>query len=239
MKTQQKTNFLQGKVLAAILFFGVLLVAQKSVAQEEAYYKQQALPYAYNALEPVIDAQTMELHYSKHHAGYTKKFNAAIENSTLKGKSMEEIFASLENKEVDAALRNNGGGYYNHTLYWELMTPGGKSTPTGDLLVAINKTFGSEAAFLEQFAKAGASLFGSGWVWLIQKENGELAIITTANQDNPLMIKIVSQTGKPLIAMDVWEHAYYLKYQNKRADYIQGFLSLLNWDVVEKYYNEK
>ncbi|WP_075602312.1 superoxide dismutase [Saccharicrinis aurantiacus] len=189
------------------------------------------LDYAYDALEPHFDARTMEIHHSKHHAGYTNNLNAAIAGTDLEGKSVEDILASISSQS--AAVRNNGGGFYNHELFWKVLSPNGGGLPTGDVLAAIEKSFGSFDAFKDEFSKAAATRFGSGWAWLVQKEDGSLAITSTANQDNPLM-DIAEVKGTPVLALDVWEHAYYLKYQNLRPDYISAFWNIINWDEVAK-----
>jgi len=184
------------------------------------------LPYAYDALEPHIDARTMEIHHLKHHQGYTTNLNAAIEGTELEGKSIEEILKAGKDKP---AVRNNGGGFWNHNLFWEVMAPNKGGLPTGDLAAAIDAAFGSFEAFKAEFAKAGATRFGSGWAWLCVTD-GKLEVCSTANQDNPLMGE--GCTGTPILAMDVWEHAYYLNYQNRRPDYINAFFNVINWDVV-------
>lgn len=198
-------------------------------------FKQKELPYAFDALEPYIDAQTMELHYGKHHAGYTKKFNAALLDEGITSTDIKEIFANVS--QYGAGVRNNGGGYYNHSLYWNFMSPNGGGEPTGALKEAIDKAFGSLEKFKALFSAAAATQFGSGWAWLILDENGELQVNATPNQDNPLM-DIATVKGAPLLNIDVWEHAYYLKYQNKRTDYIESFWNVINWKTVEKLYNE-
>lgn len=190
------------------------------------------LPYAYDALEPHIDAQTMEIHHSRHHNAYTTNLNAAIAGTELEGKSIEEILKNLDLSK--AAVRNNGGGFYNHNLFWEVMTPNGGGEPTGELAEAITATFGSFEAFKDAFSKAGAGQFGSGWAWLVVKD-GKLEVVGTPNQDNPLMPG-VGNGGTPILGMDVWEHAYYLKYQNKRPDYINAFFNVINWTEVAKRY---
>ncbi len=190
------------------------------------------LPYAYDALEPNIDARTMEIHHSKHHAGYTSKLNAAIEGTAMEGMSIEEICA----KGTDnAAVRNNGGGYYNHCLFWEVMSPNGGGNPSGDLAADIDATFGSYDAFKEKFAAAAATRFGSGWAWLCVNSDGKLEVCSSANQDNPLMPGVGCE-GTPILGLDVWEHAYYLNYQNRRPDYISAFFNVINWDEVAKRY---
>lgn len=191
---------------------------------------QPELTYDYSALEPHIDARTMEIHYTKHHAGYTNNLNAAIAGSGLEGKNIEEVLAVAG--ASSAAIRNNAGGFYNHNLYWEVMTPDGADAPHGKLLDAINSSFGSVSQFKEQFLKAAATRFGSGWAWLLKTEDG-LAVSSTPNQDNPLM-DVAEVKGIPLLGVDVWEHAYYLHYQNRRPDYLTAFWSLINWDVVGK-----
>ena len=188
------------------------------------------LPYAYDALEPHIDARTMEIHHSKHHNAYITNLNAAIAGTELEGKSIEEILKVCKDKP---AVRNNGGGFWNHNLFWEVMAPNKGGEPTGELAEAINSAFGSFAAFKEEFAKAGATRFGSGWAWLCVTD-GKLEVCSTANQDNPLMGE--GCNGTPILAMDVWEHAYYLLYQNRRPDYIQAFFNVINWDVVSAKY---
>ncbi len=190
------------------------------------------LPYSYDALEPHIDARTMEIHYSKHHQAYTTNLNAAIEGTDLAGKSIEDILKNLDLN--NKAVRNNGGGFYNHNLFWEVMAPNAGGEPTGELATAINEAFGSFEAFKDAFAKAGATQFGSGWAWLCVK-NGKLEVCATANQDNPLMPGIGCE-GMPILGLDVWEHAYYLNYRNRRPDYINAFFNVVNWDAVAKKY---
>ncbi len=188
------------------------------------------LPYSYDALEPHIDARTMEIHHSKHHQAYITNLNAAIAGTDLEGKSIEEILLVCKDKP---AVRNNGGGFWNHNLFWEIMAPNKGGLPTGELADAINHAFGSFESFKEEFAKAGATRFGSGWAWLCVT-NGKLEVCSTANQDNPLMGE--GCNGTPILCMDVWEHAYYLHYQNRRPDYIQAFFNVINWEVVaEKF----
>lgn len=190
------------------------------------------LTYAYDALEPHIDARTMEIHHTKHHNTYVTNLNAAVEGTEFANKDINELIANLDAvpAEKQTAVRNNGGGHANHTLFWEILAPGGATAPTGELEAAIDAKFGSFDAFKEEFAKAAAGRFGSGWAWLIV-DNGELAITSTPNQDSPVM------EGKtPILGLDVWEHAYYLNYQNRRPDYIAAFWNVVNWDVVaEKY----
>ena len=188
------------------------------------------LPYAYDALEPHIDARTMEIHHSKHHNGYTSKLNAAIEGSDLAGKSIEEICTGMDMN--NAGVRNNGGGYYNHNQFWTAMSPNGGGTPTGDLAAAIDSAFGSFDAFKEKYSTAAGTRFGSGWAWLCVKD-GKLEVCSSANQDNPLMPGI-GCGGAPILGLDVWEHAYYLNYQNRRPDYVAAFFNVINWDEIAK-----
>ena len=190
------------------------------------------LPYAYDALEPHIDARTMEIHHSKHHNAYTTNLNAAIAGTDLEGKSIEEILKNLD--MTKAAVRNNGGGFFNHNLFWTVMSPNGGGLPSGELLAAIEKDFGSFEDFKAAFAKAGATQFGSGWAWLCVKD-GKLEVCGTPNQDNTLMPG-VGCGGTPILAMDVWEHAYYLNYQNRRPDYIEAFFNVINWAEVTRRY---
>ncbi len=189
------------------------------------------LDYAYDALEPNIDARTMEIHHTKHHGGYTSKLNAAIEGTELEGKTIEDILAGISGHSI--GVRNNGGGYYNHNLFWKVMSPNGGGLPSGDLFLAIEKNFGSFDAFKDEFSKAAATRFGSGWAWLVKKDDGSLVVSSTPNQDNPLM-DIAEVKGTPILGLDVWEHAYYLKYQNLRPDYISAFWNVINWDEVSK-----
>ena len=189
------------------------------------------LAYDYNALEPHIDARTMEIHHSKHHAAYTANFNKAIEGTSLEGKSAEEIFAGIS--AHPAAVRNNGGGFFNHKIFWSVIGPNGGGTPTGELLEAINKAFGSFEEFKTQFNTAAATRFGSGWAWLVKQADGSLVVSSSPNQDNPLM-DISDVKGTPLLTIDVWEHAYYLNYQNRRPDYIQAFGNVVNWEEVAR-----
>jgi Fe-Mn family superoxide dismutase len=195
------------------------------------------LPYAYNALEPHVDARTMEIHHTKHHAAYTNNLNAAIEGTDLKGLTIENILINLDMN--NKPLRNNGGGFYNHNLFWTVMTPNGGGLPTGELAAAIDKDFGSFADFKAAFAKAAATQFGSGWAWLCVHPGGKLDVCGTANQDNPLMPGI-GCGGTPILGLDVWEHAYYLHYQNRRPDYIEAFFSVINWtEVARRFAVEK
>lgn len=189
------------------------------------------LPYAYDALEPYIDARTMEIHYTKHHKGYTTNLNNAIAGTDLEGKTIENILINLDMK--DTAVRNNGGGYYNHNLFWTIMNPNAGGKPEGELAEAIDSTFKSFDAFKAEFEKAAATRFGSGWAWLCVQEGGKLEICSSANQDNPLMPGIGCE-GTPILGLDVWEHAYYLNYQNRRPDYIDAFFNVINWTEVTR-----
>lgn len=191
------------------------------------------LGYAYDALEPSIDTKTMEIHYTKHHQGYVSNLNAAIAGTDLENKSIEEICRTQSDKP---ALRNNGGGHYNHTLFWEILTPGGSKEPVGNVKAAIEKMGGYEK-FKEDFSQAAKTRFGSGWAWLCKKEDGSLEVCSSANQDNPLMSGVGCE-GTPILGLDVWEHAYYLNYQNRRPDYVEAFFSVINWDKVEEKYNK-
>ena len=193
------------------------------------------LPYAYDALEPHIDARTMEIHYSKHHQGYTNNLNNAIAGTDLEGKSIEDIITGLDMN--NAAVRNNGGGFFNHSLFWNVMNPEDKGTLSGELKDAIVAEYGSVDAFKDVFSKAAATRFGSGWAWLCVHKGGKVEVCSTANQDNPLMPG-VSCGGTPILALDVWEHAYYLNYQNRRPDYINAFFNVINWNYVSKLYAE-
>jgi superoxide dismutase, Fe-Mn family len=188
------------------------------------------LDYAYDALEPHIDARTMEIHHTKHHQGYTTNLNNAIAGTNLEGKTIEEILSDIS--KASAAARNNGGGFYNHNLFWKVMAPNGGGTPSGDLADALNSTFGSFDTFKDEFSKAAATRFGSGWAWLIKTSSG-LKVTSTPNQDNPLM-DIADVKGTPILGLDVWEHAYYLNYQNRRPDYIAAFWNVINWEEVTK-----
>ena len=192
------------------------------------------LPYAYNALEPYVDKQTMEIHHQKHHAAYIAKLNAALESHPdLQEKSVEDLLKNLSAlpESIQTAVRNNGGGHYNHTIFWNIMGPGSGGDPVGDLASAIDGKFGSFAAFKDEFAGAAANRFGSGWAWLVLDSSSNLAVMSSPNQDNP-----VSEGFKPLMGLDVWEHAYYLKYQNRRPEYIENWWNVVNWRVVGERY---
>lgn len=197
-------------------------------------FELPSLPYAFDALEPHIDSQTMQIHHGKHHAGYTNNLNKALEgHAALQSKTIEDLLGSLESvpEAIRTAVRNNGGGFANHSLFWQIMSPNGGGEPTGDLASAINAAFGSFAAFQEKFSAAGATRFGSGWAWLVAEKDGSVSVTSTPNQDTPLM------EGKtPILGLDVWEHAYYLKYQNRRPDYISAWWNVVNWNEVAKRY---
>jgi len=193
------------------------------------------LPYAYDALEPHIDAKTMEIHHSKHHNGYTTKLNGALEGSGMESDTIESI---LENLDMDnAALRNNGGGYYNHSLFWKVMGPNGGGTPMSTVAQAIDAAYGSFESFKSAFSNAAANQFGSGWAWLCVQKGGKIEVCSSANQDNPLMPGI-GCGGTPILGIDIWEHAYYLNYQNRRPDYIDAFFNVINWEKVSELYEQ-
>ncbi|WP_143962744.1 superoxide dismutase [Litoribacter populi] len=191
------------------------------------------LPYDFNALEPHIDAKTMEIHHGKHHNAYVTKLNEAVQGSDLEGKSLEDLMKNISS--APTAVRNNGGGHYNHSLFWKIMSPNGGGEPSGELAEAINNSFGSFNEFKEEFEKAAATRFGSGWAWLIVDGSGSLKVTSTPNQDNPLM-DVADDNGTPVLGLDVWEHAYYLNYQNKRPDYISAFWNVVNWEEVNNKY---
>jgi len=194
------------------------------------------LPYDYDALEPHIDEQTMRIHHDKHHAGYTRKLNNALDgHDDLQKHSIEELLSGIENlpADIQTAVRNNGGGFYNHRLFWTVMSPDGGGSPTGDLADAIENTFGSFDAFKDTFSSTAAGQFGSGWGWLVAEPSGDLSVVSTPNQDNPLM-----DGHTPILGVDVWEHAYYLKYQNERGSYLDAWWNVVNWDQVDTNYQE-
>jgi superoxide dismutase, Fe-Mn family len=237
------------KTLFALFLISGLMVA--CVSQTDDSGKQEAkqlkpattqvehlfgsLPYAYDALEPYIDARTMEIHYDRHHRAYYNNFINAIKGSEIEKMPLGELFDQIS--LVSTAIRNNAGGYYNHNLFWEFMAPGGNGEPSPELTTAINDAFGGMDVFKDTFGAKGLSQFGSGWAWLIVDENGKLAVTSTANQDNPLM-DVVDERGTPILALDVWEHAYYLQYQNRRADYVSNFWQIVNWEAVNQRYAE-
>lgn len=219
------------KVLFILL--AVLALQTLKVKAQNISFEFPALPYAYDALEPYIDKATMEIHYDRHFRAYYNNFLKAANENGLNGKSLEEIFAEIS--KYPASVRNNGGGYYNHSLFCNIMAPNAGGKPNGQLMDAISKAFGSYENFVKEFEKAAATQFGSGWAWLIVDENKQLAILQLPNQDNPLM-DISPKKGTPILAIDVWEHAYYLKYQNKRAEYITNFWKVVNWNKVSELY---
>ena len=235
------------KQLIIILSFGLVLIsisaitlAEKPNDKNECIMKEfkttefPALPYAYDALEPYIDARTMEIHYDRHHRAYFNNFVAAVKGTALENSSIEKIFSEVS--KAGDAVRNNGGGFYNHVIFWENLGKG-SSKPSAGLEEAINKTFGSFEKFRESFSNAAKTRFGSGWAWLYLTTDKKLAVGSTPNQDNPLM-DVSPVKGIPLLTLDVWEHAYYLKYQNKRPDYVEAFWNVVNWDEVNRRYSE-
>jgi Fe-Mn family superoxide dismutase len=235
-----KRKFLKQTVLVSVgvsIAPSLLLSACKPKSKKEENMKTATvttstfelpeIPYGYNAFPDTIDARTMEIHHTKHHQGYTNKLNAALKEENISGKTIEEIL-NLDN--LPTAIRNNGGGYYNHSLYWDILTPGG--TMSDNFKAKINKDFGSQEAFMSELSDVAANRFGSGWAWVLQDNNKKLHIFSTPNQDNPLM-KVSKMNGTPILGIDVWEHAYYLKYQNKRGDYLKNILNIINWERVE------
>ena len=198
-------------------------------------FELPSLNYSFDALEPHIDTKTMQIHHGKHHAGYTNNLNNAIKGTDLETMSIETILAELDLN--NAAVRNNGGGFFNHSLFWNVMSPNGGSVPSGDLASAINDSFGSFDEFKSAFSKAAGTRFGSGWAWLCVHPGGKLEVCSTPNQDNPLM-KGIGCGGQPILGLDVWEHAYYLNYQNRRPDYISGFFNVINWGFVSELYSK-
>mgnify|MGYP006284851109 FL=1 len=198
-------------------------------------FELPSLPYAEDALEPNIDAQTMNIHHTKHHNGYVTKLNNAVEGTDAEGKSLEELMKNVS--KFSTGVRNNGGGHFNHSLFWTIMSPNGGGTPSGALGEAIDKKFGSFDKFKDEFANAAATRFGSGWAWLVVNDSKELEVCSTPNQDNPVM-DVAECSGTPILGLDVWEHAYYLKYQNRRPEYIDAFFNVINWDEVAKRYSD-
>ena len=204
-------------------------------------FELPALPYGYDALEPYIDTCTMLIHHTKHHAGYVNKLNAALaKHPEWEGRSLEELLGNLDAlpEDIRTAVRNNGGGHFNHSLFWTVMSPQGGGEPEGELRQAIDAAFGSFAAFREAFTKAALGRFGSGWAWLVVLDDGSLAVTSTPNQDNPLMRGYVDVTGTPILGLDVWEHAYYLRYQNRRAAYVEAWWNVVNWAEVARRFQE-
>jgi len=236
---QNRRQFLSktGKAGIALAAMPLMSSIVPTMGVDTSVYQQQPLPYAYNALEPFIDALTMEIHYTKHAATYTKNLSDAcvaekVDTSTI---SLVTVLNSIS--KYSPKMRNNAGGHYNHELFWQLMKPAPSTAPSGALADAITKAFGSFADFQKAFGEAAKTRFGSGWAWLLVKKDGSLAISSTPNQDNPLM-DIAEVQGTPLLGLDVWEHAYYLKYQNKRPDYINAWWNLVNWEYVQKRFSE-
>lgn len=222
------------RIFAFTLFFSAFLAMEaQQMERSVTKFELTPLPYGYDALEKAIDKETMEIHYNRHYKGYYNNFLKAIDDTDLKYMTLEEIFAKMDS--YPTAVRNNAGGYYNHSLYWLIMSPDGGGQPEGKLAEAMNSTFGSFDDFKTTFAKAGATRFGSGWAWLSVDENGKLFVSSSANQDNPLM-NTEDKQGTPILGMDVWEHAYYLRYQNKRGSYIDSFWTVVNWDEVARRY---
>ena len=218
------------KTFKALLIVSMFLIINQG---ELMSFELPKLPYSYDALEPHFDVRTMEIHYTKHQQGYTNNLNKANEGTELEGKSIEDL---MKIAGSNTAIRNNGGGYYNHALFWTILSPKGGGEPTGKLADAIKSSFGSFENFKEEFNKAAATRFGSGWAWLVFA-NGKLVVSSTPNQDNPLM-DIAEVKGTPILGLDVWEHAYYLHYQNRRPDYITAFWNIVNWEEVSRRYDE-
>lgn len=218
------------KITFIIMLFALQIVRTEA---QTSSFEFPALPYSYDALEPYIDKATMEIHYDKHFRAYYNNFVKSANENNLNGNSLEEIFANVSNSP--AAIRNHGGGYYNHSLFWNIMAPNAGGKPEGKLLEDIEKTFGSFENFTKEFEKAASTQFGSGWAWLVVDENNQLFVLQLPNQDNPLM-DISPKKGTPILAIDVWEHAYYLKYQNKRMEYITNFWKVVNWKKVSELY---
>lgn len=243
---KRKFTFLTALLLLGVAFTSCQQVQEKNESETNNNEQQKSqttmkdgmhtlpeLNYAYDALEPHIDARTMEIHHTKHHQAYINKLNDAIEGTDLANKNLEDIFANMSNNSV--AVRNNGGGHFNHTMFWQVMSPDGGGNPGGKLMSAIEAKFESFDKFKEEFNTAAATRFGSGWAWLIVDSNGELHVTSTPNQDNPLM-DVADVKGTPILGLDVWEHAYYLNYQNRRPDYVNAFWNVVNWAEVEKRY---
>jgi superoxide dismutase, Fe-Mn family len=239
MKTSRRKFIESGLKATAIATIGTPFIISSAKANGETskpeaaplQFSQIPLPYGYNALEPHIDAQTMEIHYTKHHAAYIKNVNEAITAEAVKFENEKDFFSNAS--KLSPKLRNNGGGAWNHNFFWQVMKPGSSGTPYGKIVTALDGAFGSVPKFIEQFNAAAMSRFGSGWVWLIKDSSGKLRVTSTPNQDNPLM-DTAEVTGTPILALDVWEHAYYLKYQNKRNEYVTNWWNVVNWDEVAK-----
>ncbi len=209
--------------------------AAKTIAKA---FELPKLGFAYDALAPNIDTETMTIHHTKHHAGYVKKLNKALDSHPLKGQNLSQILSSIKDQDADIGVRNNGGGHYNHSLFWSILSPNGGKTPSEGLTKAISDSFTNMEGFNNQFKTAAATVFGSGWAWLSVGKDGKLFVSATPNQDNPMMSNIVEQTGTPILGIDVWEHAYYLNYQNRRKDYIQNFMEVVDWNVVSENYKK-
>lgn len=234
MQNNSRRNFIkQSAIAGAGLVFAARGISNAYTANSAVTFSLPALPYKYEDMEPHIDALTMQIHHSKHHQAYVDNLNKALKDVTTTDKTIEEILKNIST--YTSAVRNNGGGHFNHTLFWKLMNPNGGGTPTGNLSDAINATFGDFEKMKQLFNDAAKSRFGSGWAWLIKNTEGKLEITSTPNQDNPLM-DVAEKKGKPVLALDVWEHAYYLKYQNKRADYVTAWWNVVNWAEAAKNY---
>ncbi len=249
-RTFLKSSLLLGVAAASASFLNACKSVAKSAAtpvgptlpspkiRRSKPFELPALGYATDALEPHFDKMTMEIHHGKHHAAYVTNLNDAVKETVYVDYELDDIIARITSSDADKKIRNNGGGHWNHSFFWQTLAPNAGGAPTGDLLAAINTTFGSYDKFKEQFTAAAKSVFGSGWAWLCIGKDKGLFITTTPNQDNPLMLQIVKQSGTPLLGLDVWEHAYYLKYQNKRPDYISAFYNLVNWTEVNARYKK-
>lgn len=228
----KKSSVLTAATMAYPLMASCEPKTDSSTVSTDAEFMLPDLSYGFDELEPYIDAKTMEIHHGKHHAGYVRKLNAALEGSAHEGKGLVQLLADVSPDE--SGVRNNGGGHFNHSLFWSVLSPNAGGTPGGKIGDAIVSAFGDFAAFKEAFSAAAVSRFGSGWAWLCQDGEGKLFVTSTPNQDNPLMAKVVDKTGTPLLGLDVWEHAYYLKYQNRRGEYVSNFFELINWDEVTR-----
>lgn len=228
-----------GTMISPIIGCNTATDQKNGTSNRESVVKDFTLPklgFAHSALAPAIDTKTMEIHHGKHHAGYVRKLNAALKDSSFAGKSLETILSKVTKN--DTAIRNNGGGHYNHSLFWSILGPANGALPTGKLADAIARDFGSFEKFKAQLHKAGKTVFGSGWAWLCVDNQNKLFVTATPNQDNPLMTKLVKRTGTPILGVDVWEHAYYLNYQNRRGDYLTNFFKVINWEAVENRFNK-
>ena len=229
-KENSRREFIKKSAILTIAGAGMRLAGDKLFAADEGIFTLPDLPYPQSALEPYIDSQTMEIHHGKHHKAYVDNLNKAVKEAKLENIKLEDLMKNVSKYPV--AVRNNGGGHFNHSMFWKLLTPAGGGEPSGDISHAINSTFGSFSAMQEKFNAAAATRFGSGWAWLVL-QNGKLVIGSSANQDNPLM-DISELKGTPVLALDVWEHAYYLKYQNRRAEYVNAFWNVVNWGEVNR-----